>query len=60
MVGFCEYSTVNMIIDQLKHSDGREENKTVECLERVIGDQSWSVACLGWPNMFGKRPNRQK
>ena len=39
-MGFCEFSIVNMIIDQLKHSDGREENKTLECLERVIGDQS--------------------
>ena len=36
VVGFCEYSIVNMIIDQLKHP----ENKTLECLERVIGDQS--------------------
>ena len=39
VVGFCEYSIVNMIIDQLKHP----ENKTLECLERVIGDQSRSV-----------------
>ena len=44
VMGFCEYSIVNMIIDQLKHSDGREENKTLECLERVIGNQSRSVA----------------
>ena len=29
VMGFCEYSIVNMIIDQLKHSDG----------ERVIRDQ---------------------
>ena len=46
VVGFCEYSIVNMIIDQLKHSDGREENKTLECLERVIGNKSRSVVFL--------------
>ena len=42
VVGFCEYSNVNMIIDQLKHSDGRWENKTLECLERVIENKSRS------------------
>ena len=26
VVSFCEYSIVNMIIDQLKHLDGREDH----------------------------------